>query len=315
MRSVFINQFGKVPNIKTFLVVLALILSISWFADGLIGCMGIVINHGINQKIVLILTLLVLVLLLDYLLYFFVSRNKLGDAMFCVTLSLGIIVILLFPRILKILGLKAEDILPVIQLAFSTGIFFGAYLYLKKELKDINLSVKVIEPKNIKGLIMFLSYWQNKPKNLDLTNLNDLNDFYNKYQRCPWEMQMRLIEKYKGTLKYVYAIGSKKSCRQMRDFKKIIKHFFKEKEIEIIEHQEAIDFENLKENIDALKVAFEKLKEKGLKDSEILIDTTGGQKIQSIAGAFYSSTYDRYFAYVSTNTKEVKVFDIIWEGS
>jgi hypothetical protein len=45
-----------------------------------------------------------------------------------------------------------------------------------------------------------------------------------------------------------------------------------------------------------------------------LIETTGGQKIQSIAGAFFSSTYDRYFVYVSTNTKEVKVFDVIYTG-
>jgi hypothetical protein len=75
-----------------------------------------------------------------------------------------------------------------------------------------------------------------------------------------------------------------------------------------------IDFDDLRSSIDEINNSYNALtKEHGLKENEIIIDITGGQKIQSAAGAFYSSSYDRYFCYLSTKTRKLKIFVAIIE--
>jgi len=82
--------------------------------------------------------------------------------------------------------------------------------------------------------------------------------------------------------------------------------------IQVIEHNKGIDFENLKENLDAIEEAYNYLKnDEKINEKDIIIDATGGQKIQSSAAAFSSLAYDRIFIYVSTNTYEIKAFDVI----
>jgi hypothetical protein len=337
-----IKQLGRIKKIPTFIIALAFILSLSWFADGLIG----IISKGslflfFISLLVPIFNLLLwfigsnfkkflndFVLILAVLITILTSISLLFKLVFLVVI-LGYSLIILFLYIMVVFGISIKndsfEISPemvsflslifstvfliasllvfgrifddrdslsaFIQFSFSSSVFLSAWLYIRNF--EFSFSVKEVKPKDIKGLIMFLSNW-------------DKNS-----NKCPWEMQLKVLEEY-SLIKYVYVIGSKSSYYQISQFESLVKKFFKD--INVIPHKDAIDFENLEESIKAIEEGFKCLKEKGLKDSQILIETTGGQKIQSIAGAFFSSTYDRYFVYVSTNTKEVKVFDVIYTG-
>jgi len=337
-----IKQLGRIKKIPTFIIALVFILSLSWFADGLIG----IISKGslflfFISLLVPIFNLLLwvigsnfkkflndFVLILAVLITILTSISLLFKLVFLVVI-LGYSLIILFLYIMVVFGISIKNdsfeistemvsflslifstvfliasllvfgrifddrdsLSAFIQFSFSLSVFLTAWLYIRNF--EFSFSVKEVKPKDIKGLIMFLSNW-------------DKNS-----NKCPWEMQLKVLEEY-SLIKYVYVIGSKNSYYQISQFESLVKKFFKD--INVIPHKDAIDFENLEESIKAIEEGFKCLKEKGLKDSQILIETTGGQKIQSIAGAFFSSTYDRYFVYVSTNTKEVKVFDVIYTG-
>ena len=310
MIGFLVSQLGKVKTVQGFVFAVVFILSISWFADGLIGVMGLLLRGWFWGVIALLSTIPPVLIFWIYKKIY--KKPAYENVLFTSTL-LTIALTVILPVLKFYPNWEVDNILPIVQLFLSAGIFISSWLYIKE--LDINLSVKKVEPKDVKGLVMFLSYWEGIPKSLfkELCRFKNPHDFYDYLKsnkiRCPWEMQLRLIEKYSATLKFIYVIGSKSSHKQICDFEMVVNRFFPN--IEIIRHPEPIDFEELEENINALKGAFEKLKEKRLKDKQIIIDTTGGQKIQSIAGAFYSSTYDRYFAYVSTNTKDIKVFDVI----
>jgi len=337
-----IKQLGRIKKIPTFIIALVFILSLSWFADGLIG----IISKGslflfFISLLVPIFNLLLwvigsnfkkflndFVLILAVLITILTSISLLFKLVFLVVI-LGYSLIILFLYIMVVFGISIKNdsfeistemvsflslifstvfliasllvfgrifddrdsLSAFIQFSFSLSVFLTAWLYIRNF--EFSFSVKEVKPKDIKGLIMFLSNW-------------DKNS-----NKCPWEMQLKVLEEY-SLIKYVYVIGSKNSYYQISQFESLVKKFFND--INVIPHKDAIDFENLEESIKAIEEGFKCLKEKGLKDSQILIETTGGQKIQSIAGAFFSSTYDRYFVYVSTNTKEVKVFDVIYTG-
>ncbi|WP_035586466.1 hypothetical protein [Hippea jasoniae] len=56
---------------------------------------------------------------------------------------------------------------------------------------------------------------------------------------------------------------------------------------------------------------FDKLKQDGIKNKDVILDITGGQKIASTAAAFMTLLYpDREFEYVSTSNYQIKAFDI-----
>jgi len=354
-----IKQLGRIKKIPTFIIALAFILSLSWFADGLIGI--------ISKSSLFLFFISLLVPIFNLLLWFIGSNFKkflndfvlilavlitiltsislLFKLVFLVVI-LGYSLIILFLYIMVVFGISIksdsfeistemvsflslifstvfliasllvfgrifddrDSLSAFIQFSFSSSVFLTAWLYIRNF--EFSFSVKEVKPKDIKGLIVFLSNWD---KDFNLNDFRTLEEFYSYSNniKCPWEMQLKVLEEY-SLIKYVYVIGSKSSYYQISQFESLVKKFFKD--ITIISHKDAIDFENLEESIKAIEEGFKCLKEKRLKDSQILIETTGGQKIQSIAGAFFSSTYDRYFVYVSTNTKEVKVFDVIYTG-
>ncbi|MEO0177990.1 MAG: hypothetical protein ABIL38_08040 [candidate division WOR-3 bacterium] len=316
MISFLKNQFGKIKTPKGFIFVISFILSISWFADGLIGVIGLILR-GWFWGVVALLSIIPPVVI--FWIYKKIPKKPVYENALFISTLLTIVLAATLSVLKFYLNWEADNLLPVIQLFLSTGIFTSSWLYIKE--LDINFSVRKIEPKDVRGLVIFLSYWEGIPNSLcnELCRFKKPYDFYEYLEsnkiRCPWEMQLRLIEKIENDgnkLEFVYLIGSKgnkSSHEQISFFKMMVKRFFPD--IKIIPYREPVDFEELEDNIKAIKEAFKELRGKGLKDGQIIIDTTGGQKIQSIAGAFYSSTHDRYFAYVSTNTKEVKIFDVI----
>jgi hypothetical protein len=302
-----VKQLGKIKKPSTFLVALIFILSLSWLADGFAGIIKLFFSGNLIFILISILTILV-----NLFLYFllrkvkFLSRHRYKALILSILISFIVILFIAF-----FLKKDIENLMAFVQFSFSLSFFFMVWFYIKDF--EILFSVKEVEPKGVKGLIMFLSDWSNKPPDFNPCNFSALQKFYDYSTniRCPWEMQLRILEKY-PSIEYVYVIGSIRSFKQISEFESLVKKFFEE--VILIYPENGIDFENLEENIKAIEGGFKCLKEKNLKDSQILIETTGGQKIQSIAGAFFSSTYDRYFVYVSTNTKEVKVFDVVYVG-
>ncbi len=297
-----IRQLGRIRKPQTFIIALIFILSVSWFADGFAEFLKLLYEG--NLCFVGISGGIIILNLSFYWLIGKLSKIKENHLFFAIVLSA--FVVLLFAFALR--EFLKENLLVFIQFSLSSSAFLVIWLYIRSS-EGLRFSVKEVSPKKIKGLVMFLSYWNNMPQSFNPCDFENLESFYLSYPRCSWEMQLRILEKY-NQIEYLYVIGSENgSYNQIKHFEELVKKFFPN--VQIIGHNQGIDFENLEKNILALEEAFRELKEKSLKDNEILIDTTGGQKVQSIAGAFYSLSYDRYFVYVSTNSKEVKVFDVI----
>lgn len=113
---------------------------------------------------------------------------------------------------------------------------------------------------------------------------------------------LRAINFHKNTLQYLYMIASwnntGKPCSydQREHACKIIKKYLPD--INII--FEKADFEDLEQLTKLTFDAINNLKKRELKESEIIIDVTGGQKIPSIAGAVVTLNTDVVFQYIQT---------------
>jgi len=249
---------------------------------------------------------------LFYILAFIVFSSWLAD-------GLSQFILLLFSLFFK--QIEIQNILLIfIQLIPSLAFFIFIYKKIRTHLDKLDVikyTVKEIIPNNLKAIIIFLS----KP-NFDLNLLNSINsidDFKKeeiKSKRINWEVPAIIIHKIindlKKDLKIIYIILSTESKGHFQEFKSFIQKIIGSENIEILFNENPIDFENLELTIDAVHKAYESLNSKGVKNKEILIDITAGQKIQSTAGGFYASSYDRYFCYLSTNTKKLHIFDVIY---
>lgn len=212
--------------------------------------------------------------------------------------------------------MKEDYVYGALKIFFGLTNFYMGWRLIKDIIIKTKFSVKSINIQEYKpkALIIFLSNIQDTNTICSLQCQKSINEIF-QGRKIAWEMQIRIIDKFKDSLKYVYIIPSKESYEQIEYFKTLfrkIKEFslYGEK-IEIISFEEGIDFEDLRKNIEVIEEIYEKLiLDKKIEPNDILIDITGGQKIQSAAGSFSSLAYDRYFCYISTNTKEIKVFDV-----
>jgi hypothetical protein len=219
---------------------------------------------------------------------------------------------------LAIFNISFANYIESIKLVLSILFFIYIYNKLKKIKFPINFNVQEKEADTLngfKGLIIFLSTPSKNLTSDDIRNLIKENkDKPNLGQNnFNWENYYLIIKEFKNNLEYIYVIVSKDSSKYEDVFKDYINQVvdFKGK---IIFSTNPIDFDDLRSSIDQINYSYNKLiKEHGLKENEIIIDITGGQKIQSAAGAFYSSSYDRYFCYLSTNKRKLKIFDAIIE--
>ncbi len=249
----------------------------------------------------------------------------LGFIVFSSWLADGLFQIILFLFSLISKQIKIENVfLSLIQFFISSYFFIYLYFLLRKHLNKldkIKYTVKKVNPKGIKALVLFLSKPNFDPQKLN-NIINSIKDFEKdemKNTKINWEIPVLIISKIihelKNDLKIVYVILSKESNEYFDIFKNFVKKLINndlKQDLEILSLEEIVDFENLENTIEAIDRAYSYLNSKGLKNNEIIIDITGGQKIQSTAGGFYASSYDRYFCYLSTNTKELLIFDVIY---
>ncbi len=193
-----------------------------------------------------------------------------------------------------------------IQLGVSVLILsFLVFLARRYAVTELKYKIDTAKDKHFKVIIVFLS-----KDNPDIyRNINTLEDFKNK--KLSWEMPLRAIKEHEETVERVIIIPSRESDTQFDAFKELISNILKDKINLKIQKHNPVDFENIEQIHETIENIYKKLKNEGYRERDIVVDITGGQKPVSIAGAASTVIYpDRYFQYVSTKTKEVKVYNM-----
>lgn len=180
------------------------------------------------------------------------------------------------------------------------------------------IEVKTEPPSSAKVLVIFLSILSiNKEKQkieidalenaLSQQSLNETT-----LKNMPWEMPIIAIKHHVSTLEKLYVFtssGEDGSSKLMPIFTRVINSLFPK--IEVQEFTEnGIDFEDIKQVFEKVEEFYQNIKEKGIEDKDVIIDITGGQKPNTIAGAIATFTFGRKFQYVSTIHKTVNSYDI-----
>ncbi len=315
---------GAVKSPTGIVFSLLLILSVSWFADGLSGLVEWGEREGFWRFWLVLSLLLLSMLLLFFIIREFIKcyKSQKGSltSVFGTILLINVVSFILM-LLIKYSFLHSLNWLAWSQIALSS-IAFASSIAVAREFLDIEVLAKKVDKsdwKKFKVVIVFLSDlegFKNSSKQFEefqkLLQENEI-DIYkfvcyaNEWKKpyFPWEMQVRLIHEI-GNVEYVYVIVSDKSVSDKELFKELLDKMFKIK----IHFSHPIDFSDFEQSIEALNKAYDFLRSEGFRENQIVIDTTGGQKLQSVAGGFIASGYDRYFAYVDTNTKKVKIYDV-----
>jgi len=172
--------------------------------------------------------------------------------------------------------------------------------------KQIPYRVELSEKRDFKVLVIFLS--KDDPKKYK--NVKSMDGF-KKVNRLSWEMPIIAINTFLNTLERVFIIPSCESKEQVEAFKDLVKKVLEQPDGIKMEELGPVDFEDIEALQEVVERAYERAKELGYKDKDVVIDTTGGKKPVSIASFAMTVLYPtRYFMYVSTDTKDVKVFNM-----
>ncbi len=181
-------------------------------------------------------------------------------------------------------------------------------------------------PRPVKVLILFLS----PPGNLDdykkISGKLDDPTLGRKFGTLRWRMPIAAIQHHISRLERVIVMASSGNCGtfgHVKAFEGLVAALLPRGHTLRIETSgeylglqayKGVDFEDPKELIDELGRIYAKLRDDRVKEHDILIDVTGGTKVNtSAAVAFASLVPDRAFQYVSTNTYQVKSFDVTWD--
>ncbi len=184
--------------------------------------------------------------------------------------------------------------------------------------KQIPYRVELSEKRDFKVLVIFLSKLSEddldkiigngneKSKKRGIKSMEDLRK-----EHLSWEMPIIAINTFLNTLEHVFIIPSFESKEQVEAFKDLVKKVLEQPDGIKMEELGPVDFEDIEALQEVVKRAYERAKELGYKDKDVVIDTTGGKKPVSIASFAMTVLYPtRYFMYVSTDTKDVKVFNM-----
>ena len=204
----------------------------------------------------------------------------------------------------------------------------GAYHYRQ----NLNWFFKSYKPKQKRILMLFLStpgfvkketIEQTKAeirdyirKNLKKENLEDFISELDKSKYRSWAMPLRAINYHlsnNGPLEKVVVFTSEASDPFFAEFKEILPEAVRNR-LELIKKRidspEENAFEDISAVADSIDQAYKDLKKKGYSNKDIIVDITGGQKVNSIAAAFMTLLEDREFQYISTNDKKVRSYKV-----
>lgn len=137
--------------------------------------------------------------------------------------------------------------------------------------------------------------------------------------RWPWEQLLRGVEAHAETLKLLYIIGSSDSGPQPGSFRQlpIAAQFLAPylRSAQIRSARTAVDFENYEDLNSALDLAIHEAQLLGIRDRDICIDITGGQKPTSAAGTIATLNRDVVLQYVQTGgQKQALIYDVRYEA-
>jgi len=199
-----------------------------------------------------------------------------------------------------------------IMLSTSVSILMVLYLFAVRYGSTIDFDVYEEQPKKRSVLIIFLS-----PLRRDsLKKVEEMLENLRKEEDLPedlnvlssWRMPYEAVKYHLPKLKKIVVITSEKSSAQFPLFKKLFKRLFR-KDLEV-EEVKLGSFEDVGKVFRELDSIYRRLGEQGIKEKDVIVDVTGGQKPNSIAGALMTLYYDRDFQYVSTNDYKVKSYDV-----
>ncbi|MGE3613325.1 MAG: hypothetical protein AB7G20_07630 [Sulfurimonas sp.] len=185
------------------------------------------------------------------------------------------------------------------------GVYF--YLYFNKDNLITPMDMHVDDAKEAKVLILFLSSNRAVQDALKVSSIEELgiNNF---------RMPITAINYHKNKLKKVVVVCSKDSESNFDDFIACVKNILKDFDTsKILKHTSIINFEDAEQVYKLLENQYSKLKEEKIREKEIIIDVTGGQKIISIASCIFALPNDREIQYVSTTDYKVKSYDIRYD--
>lgn len=198
----------------------------------------------------------------------------------------------------------------LIQTIVPLLILSGVSLYLRHNKHNfiMPIDIHVDDAKEAKVLILFLSSNRAVQDALKVSSIEELgiNNF---------RMPITAINYHKNKLKKVVVVCSKDSESNFDDFVVCVKNILKDFDTsKILKHTSIINFEDAEQVYKLLENQYSKLKEEKIREKEIIIDVTGGQKIISIASCIFALPNDREIQYVSTTDYKVKSYDIRYDG-
>lgn len=199
------------------------------------------------------------------------------------------------------------------QLAGSSAIFiFFSFVIRHKIKQQQQVRIVASTPPSARILIIFLSsckseLWEKMQQTSQPAGVGELAG-------TSWEMPLLAIRHHAERLEQLYVFTSSGEFGTHHQFKRfheiVVAAYPKLKVIELT--GEGTDFENMAEvhkELDQLYDQFDHLKSYGADD--IMLDITGGQKPNSIAGALATLAEGRRFQYVSTVNKKVLCYDLV----
>ena len=187
--------------------------------------------------------------------------------------------------------------------------FLASALYLAS---GVEFDVSEESPRKKRALILFLSDLRNEESVKEAieglkTGRESLENFdLNRFDR--WRMPYEAIKYHLPRLESVVVITSDRSSPQFPTFKELVKTVFPKKLN--VEERKLENFESVKRIFEEISSIYKSLKNRGIKERDVIIDVTSGQKTNSIAAAFMTLYYDREFQYVSTQNYKVKSYDV-----
>lgn len=198
----------------------------------------------------------------------------------------------------------------IFKIVVSLCILSFFYFKLMKAIKfSGKIAVSVMKPEPVKVLIMFLSK-NNKIE--DIRKEFTRQDFSQKFlEGTSWEMILKAVEHHKMALKKIYMITSKDTTKDFPLFKEVFNKFYPSIYIEEFTSG-GVDFHTIDIIFDTVERIYYTLEKMGYKQKEVLVDITGGMVTTSVGGAIATLAEGRKFQYVSTVTKEVLSYDVIY---
>lgn len=211
------------------------------------------------------------------------------------------------------------------------------YWLARKALARINLVIVQDEnPQKCKALILFLSpplkdmTWLTQEQKEEMQN-SILQEEVRKRFEGPWRMPIEAVAYHLDRLDKIVIFPSSDSpgrddgtFRNLDLFKRVVQRFVGDKKqgLQLVGLHElnsqwnvGVDFENAQALVNALDRAFDWLHTQHIKDYDIMVDITGGQKVPTVAGAAVALGEGRRFQYVSTRDYKVRTYDITYQAT